>query len=91
MINKVCEIITRDNAICFILNTSGETDYWYWEISRGTWNSYWKDKNPACLNGDIPEWAAAEFVNSDECSSCGCSCASYVTVEDAISDYLGGK
>ena len=90
MINKVHKIITRNNSICFVINTEGEQDFWYWEISIGTWDNYWKDKNPDCLNGNVMEWSANEFVNSDECSHCGCSVSSFLTVEDAIKDYLAG-
>ncbi len=89
MVNKVHKVITSDDAICFIINTEGDEDFWYWEISRSTWNSYWKDKNPACLIGNIMEWAANEFVNSDKCSHCGCGVGSFATVYDAIKDYLG--
>lgn len=86
--NKVHKVITNGNSICFVINTDGDLDFWWWEISRGTWNGYWKDKNPACLIGNIMEWAANEFVNSDEYSNCGCSCGSFETVEEAVKDYL---
>lgn len=86
--NTVYKVITSDNAICFVIQTEGDTGFWYWEIDRNTWNSYWKDKNPACLIGDIMEWAANEFVNSDEYSHCGCSVSSFKTVYDAVKDYL---
>ena len=53
MINKVHKVISSDNAICFIIQTEGDKDFWYWVIDRSTWNGYWKDKNPACLIGNI--------------------------------------
>lgn len=88
MVNKVHKVISGSNAICFIIQTDGDTDFWWWEVSRNTWNGYWKDKNPACIIGNIMEWAANEFVNSDECSHCGCSCASFKTVAEAVKDYM---
>jgi len=88
MINTVHKVITKGDAICFIINTRGGNDFWYWEIERYTWNLYWEDKNPACITENIMEWAANEFVNSDECSHCGYSCSGFETVEDAIEDYL---
>lgn len=88
MVNKVHKVITDNNSICFIIQTEGDKDFWWWEISRSTWNKYWKDKNPACLIGNIMKWAANEFVNSDECSDCGCSCGNFETVLDAFNDYV---
>jgi len=88
VVNKVQKIITDDNYICFIILTEGDEDFWYWEISLDTWNKYWKEKNPDCLNGNVTEWAANEFVNSDECRNCGCSVSSFATVEEAVKDYL---
>ena len=86
--NTVHKVISSSDTICFIINTDGDSDFWWWEISRDTWVKYWKNKNHACLIGDIMEWAANEFVNSDECSDCGCSCGSFKTVYDAIKDYM---
>lgn len=88
MVNKVHKVVSGSNTICFIIQTDGDKDFWWWQIDRSTWNGYWKDKNPACIIGNIMEWAANEFVNSDECSHCGCSCASFETVYDAIKDYM---
>ena len=86
--NTVHKVVSGSNTICFIIQTEGENDFWWWEISRDTWNGYWKDKNPACIIGNIMELAANEFVNSSECSHCGCSCASFETVMEAIKDYM---
>lgn len=86
--NKVFKVITNGDSICFIIQTGGDSDFWYWEISRRKWNDYWINRNPACLIGNIMEWAANEFVNSEENSSCGFSCGSYLTMEEAIYDYL---
>lgn len=88
MVNTVHKVIINGNLICFIINTDGDNYFWLWEISRATWNNYWKDKNPACLIGDIMKWAANEFVNSDECSDRGCSCAAFDTIEEALKCYL---
>ena len=88
MVNTVHKVVSGNDAICFIIQTEDETDFWWWVIHRDTWNGYWKDKNPACIIGNIMEWAANEFVNSDECSHCGYSCASFETVYDAIMDYM---
>lgn len=87
--NKVYKVVSSEDAICFIIKTDDEKEFWYWEVSKGTWNKYWKDKNPACLIGNIMEWAANEFVNSDECSHCGCSYSGFDTIMDAINDYIG--
>ena len=88
MVNVVHKIISNDDALCFVIKTEGEPDFWWWEVSRSTWNNYWKDKNAACLVGIIMELSANEFVNSDECSHCGCSCASFKTVAEAVKDYM---
>ena len=83
MVNTVHKTIANDDAVCFIISTEGESEFWWWEVSRGTWNGCWKDKNRACLTGDVMEWEANEFVNSAECSDCGCSCSGFATVEEA--------
>lgn len=88
MVNTVHKVITSSDSICFIINTEGDPDFWWWEVSRSTWDGYWKDKNVACLAGIIMKFAANKFVNSDECSHCGFSCSSFETVEDAVKDYL---
>lgn len=73
MENKVCKVITNNDVICFIISTKGDAGYWYWEIGRDIWNSFWKEKNTSCLTGDISAEAANVFANSEECSHCGCS------------------
>lgn len=87
--NKVYKVITSTDTICFIIQTEGDMDFWYWEVSRSSWNSYWeKHKSPACLIGRIMKWAANQFVNDEENSALGCSCGSFLTMEEAIFDYL---
>lgn len=88
MVNKVLEIIENDSTICFVLNTQGEHDFWYWEVGRAVWDYFWRDKNPDVLKAKITNEAATEFVNSDECSHYGCSCGHFATVAEAIKDYF---
>lgn len=79
--NKVYKIIKNknENAICFIIQTEGDMDFWWWEISQELWDRY-KEKNTFGLPND--------FVNDDENLSEGCSCGSFLTIEDTICDYL---
>lgn len=85
--NKVQRILSTTDELCFIIKTKGDNDFWYWQISKATWDKFWKDKNPAFCD-NITEEAANEFVNSDECSHCGCSSGNYATIEEAVADYL---
>lgn len=86
--NEVKRIISNGNSICFIIQTVGDKDFWWWEIDVATWELYWKNKNPKYITGRIDFVAANEFVNSDECSHCGCSCASFDSEAAATKDYM---
>lgn len=88
--NRVQRTLMKSDDLCFVIHTKDDKDYWYWQISKATWDKFWKDKNPAFCD-NITEAAANEFVNSEECSHCGCSCGNYATIEEAVADYLKKK
>ena len=86
MVNKVHKMLQGNNTFCFIIQTENESDFWWWEVSKNDFCNFWlkRDLSKPIANIEL----ANEFVNSDECSHCGCSCASFETVEDAIKDYM---
>ncbi len=80
--NEVKSIIVNGDAICFVIQTDGEKDFWWWEISGGEWNKYWKGGT------EINKKLANIFVNDMKTSSYGCICSSFTTIEDAKKNYM---
>lgn len=88
--NTVHKILIGDGIICFIINTKGDKDFWYWKVERCTWDEFWKTRKQSNLD-EITEKDANKFVNSIENSLCGDSCGNYATVEEAVAEYLRTK
>lgn len=91
--NKVIKVVTMENVVYFIIQTEGDTDFWYWEIPTESWLDYWnKLGNPAkavqAALGYNPE-RCDEFANDPNNDTVGASCGSFATVEDAIADIWG--
>lgn len=82
MVNQVHLVIAKESTVCFIISTETDNDFWYWEISKDIWDRY-LENNPS----DDVLLSASEFVNSGEYSHCGCSVASFNTIEEAVLDY----
>ena len=80
--NTIIDIITNNDSIVFIINTEGDTDFWWWEISATEWKRYWNSTN-------ITIEMATEFANDEENETLGTSCGSFETVADAVVDYMG--
>ena len=74
-VNKLIKKIDDNGSTCFIIQTEGDNDYWYWVV----------DTAYVTESGLTDE----EFINdvTGEYGSIGFSAASFDTVEDAIADY----
>lgn len=75
--NKLIKRIDEDGYTCFIIQTTGEDDYWYWVVDT-----------PIVENSGLTD---IEFINdvTGEYSTEGSSVASFTTPEEAEADFIG--
>jgi hypothetical protein len=92
-INKVHKIIYDDKTgtIAFILQTDGDQDFWYWQVSKYDIHDYFRNKGDnfgmvRAYSGRLTKAQAEEICNSLELSDKGVSGANFETIEDALKD-----
>ena len=74
--NKIISILTKGNSIIFVLRTDGDSDLWWWEVSKEEVEQY---------KGTI-----VDFVNDEDNATSGTSCGSFYTYEDVLEDIGDG-
>ena len=89
--NEVKKIVYNGNAIYFILQTEGDQDFWWWEVSRNDVRNYFSNNAVAYLeltSNKLSKAHAEQFCNDADNDTLGCSCASFETAEEAAVDAL---
>lgn len=92
IINKCEKVIYDKYDVTFIIKTDGESDFWYWIVNRQDIRDYFKEIPSAVLELDRDKLTQAHcerFINDVANEFCGCSCASFATIEDALKDIKG--
>lgn len=91
--NRVIKLIRTDYSIIFILQTEGDDDFWWWEVSKEDFRNYWKNLYTGSRAWGVygatyntNQKQAEQFANDIENSDKGTSCSSFSTVEDALRD-----
>ena len=91
-INIVHKIVTDHNAdtTTFILQTTPDNEYWYWEVSNQDIREYFKKDRvytlAIALNGHITPIAAKVFCNDIDNADKGTSVAGFKTIDEALKD-----
>lgn len=96
--NEVKKIVYNGNSIYFILQTEGDQDFWWWEVSVSDVRDYFVDKGLESIDNasavyelaceKLSKAHAEQFCNDADNDTLGCSCASFETAEEATMDVL---
>ena len=80
--NNIIKAIKNDNTFTFIIQTAGETDFWWWEVPHADWMHYFKG-----IMEEISKRNIETFINDEEFGfDCGFSCYGFESIADAIAD-----
>lgn len=91
-INKVHKIITDGTTTTFIIQTDGDSDFWFWTVDNTDIREYFKAHNTdtnlvIALNGHITPTAAEIFANDIDNSDKGTSSSSYDTIDEILKEF----
>jgi len=92
-INKVHKIITDGNTTTFIIQTEGDSDFWFWQVDNTDIRNYFRTHKSAgttlviALNGHLTPTAANIFANDLDNTDKGTSCGGYDTIEDILREF----
>ena len=89
--NNVKKVVYDGSAITFIIQTKGDNDFWFWNVSRQAVFDYFNKNNLSVALFELSHDALSFYHASIFCDDCdndtlGCSGGSFETIEDALKD-----
>lgn len=86
--NKVHKIIYRDNEITFVIQTEGESHFWWWSVTKDEARPYFeKIKGLFNLEAErITPAQADKFVNDYDNSTLGISSSPYESIDEILKE-----
>ena len=84
--NKVHKIIYRDNEITFIIQTEGETNFFWWSFTKDELRPYFEkhDAIKNMINDNLTLEQADTFVNSPDANEIGVGGGYYNSLEEVL-------
>lgn len=91
IINNVLKVVYMDGTMSFIIQTTGDSDFWYWQVDKWDVIQYFETRNNAAAvyqlaHEKLGKNNCLDFVNDIDNGGLGFSSGSFDNISDCLKD-----